>query len=139
MAVKLRIEDWVFDIDMARTMEYSAEEATGHCTCDDCLNFYAAVDGKYPELRPFLAQFGLDLEAPEQMSPVMLDRQQIDYDPSYIVYGSVLQYGTYEMAAGNARIIAEAEPDADYFWLHCYDVILPWVLEKSLKQEKTRS
>ncbi len=125
--VQLRIDDWLFEINMTRTMAYSAEEAEGHCTCDDCRNFYAAVDDHHPQLRPFLAQFGIDVEAPEQMSPVAISKDRIDYDPSYIVFGRILSHGTFNMAAGKASFVAQA--DGDRFWLHTYDVSMPWVLD----------
>ena len=51
----LQIDDWKFDIDMERTMEYSAKEAAEHCDCAYCRNFYAAVDEHCSDLRPFLA------------------------------------------------------------------------------------
>lgn len=125
----LQIDDWKFDIDMARTMEYSAAEAAEHCDCAYCRNFYAAVDGKYPDLRPFLAQFGLNIEAPEEMCPFAGER--ILYDPTYKVYGSILQSGSYEMQAGLVNIVARTSADVDdYFLLDCYEVFLPWVLDE---------
>ena len=35
----LKIDDWEFDIDLERTMAYSAAEAADHCTCAYCRNF----------------------------------------------------------------------------------------------------
>ena len=31
----IRIDDWVFDVDMEATMAYSAREAGAHCDCGD--------------------------------------------------------------------------------------------------------
>ena len=130
----LRIDDWEFDIDMARTMEYSANEAADHCTCAYCRNFYAAVDEIYPELRPFLAQFGLDVEAPEEMFNPSVYPESLDYMPIYVVYGKILRHGKYEMAAGRVNIVArEAEKGEDYFLLDCYEVCMPWVLEEPIE------
>lgn len=129
----LQIDDWTFDIDMARTMEYSAAEAAEHCDCAYCRNFYAAVDGKYPELRPFLAQFGIDIEAPEEMCPFA--GESILYDPVYRVYGRILRPGSYEMQAGPVNLVARAsEGQQDCFLLDCYEVFLPWSLDEPFEE-----
>ena len=129
----VQIDDWKFQIDMERTMEYSAAEAADHCDCAYCRNFYAAVDDAFPELRLFLALFGVDLEAPEEMLPVFFDDGSICYDPSYRVYGKILQPGMYEMAAGYCNLVAQSSDENDYFLLHCYEVFLHWHLEEPLE------
>lgn len=126
----LKIEDWEFDIDMERTMAYSAAEAAEHCTCAYCRNFYAAVDGSFPKLRPFLAQFGIDIEAPEEMCPFA--GENILYDPTYKVYGKILQFGRYEMQCGLVNIVAREETE-NSFILDCYEVFLPWTLDEPFK------
>ena len=128
----LQIDDWKFDIDMARTMEYSSKEAADHCDCAYCRNFYAGVDKKFPDLRPFLAQFGIDIEAPDEMLPMIGD--ELLYDPTYKVFGSILQTGRYELQAGICNFVARTEnPEADYFLLDCYEVCLPWILDEPLE------
>ena len=125
----LQIDDWQFDIDMERTMEYSAAEAAEHCDCAYCRNFYASVDDGYPELRPFLAQFGIDMEAPEEMCPFA--EESILYDPTYKVYGKILRFGSLEMSCGPVNLVARASEDAEgCFLLDCYEVFLPWILEE---------
>ena len=129
----LHIDDWKFDINMERTMEYSAAEAAEHCDCAYCRNFYTAVDEAYPELRPFLAQFGLDIEAPEEMCPFAGER--ILYDPTYKVYGSIEQFGSFEMQCGLVNMVARAsEDDGDCFMLDCYEVFLPWILDEDMDE-----
>lgn len=130
----VKVDDWAFDVDMTATMEYSVKEAAEHCTCAYCRNFYAAVDQYYPELRPFLARFGLDLEAPDRMSPLDYSIEDIVYDPMYYVFGKILEPGIYEMSAGHANIVVtpmvgtlDGKP---YFQLDVYEVVLPWVLEE---------
>ena len=130
----LRIDDWIFDVDTTRTMEYSAAEAAEHCDCAYCRNFYATVDNTHPALRPFLAQFGLDVEAPEEMFNPSVFEKSLDYMPSYVVYGKILRSGQYEMAAGRANIVArKAENGEDYFLLDCYEVSMPWVLDEPIE------
>lgn len=130
----VKIDDWAFDVAITATMEYSAKEAAEHCTCAYCRNFYTAVDFCYPELRPFLARFGLDVEAPDRMSPVDYSRDRIDYDPIYYVFGKIQNYGLYELSAGLANIVPspmegklEGKP---CFRLDLYEVSLPWVLDE---------
>lgn len=128
----LQIDDWKFDIDMEATMAYSAKEAADHCTCAYCRNFYAAVDSTYPHLRSFLAQFGLDIEAPDEMYPIV--DGNVCYDPVYAVYGKILKSGSYEMAAGLVNIVARpAEDRNDCFMLECYEVFLPWILDEPIE------
>lgn len=130
----VKIDEWVFDVDTAATMEYSAAEAAEHCTCANCRNFYAAVDEHYPQLRPFLAQFGLDMEAPDRMSPMDYSPERIDYDPMYYVFGKILQPGHYELSAGRANIVVTPMDGTLegrlYFQLDVYEVMLPWVLDE---------
>ena len=130
----VKADEWIFDVDMTATMEYSAREAAEHCTCPNCRNFYAAVDRYYPELRPFLAKFGLDIEAPDRMSPLDYSMDDIAYDPMFYVFGEIRQPGIYEMSAGPANIVAtplEDTPDGrPCFQLDVYEVRLPWVLDE---------
>ncbi len=85
----LKMDDWVFDIDLDTTIAYSAKEARDHCECAYCRNFYATVDAVYPNLRPFLAQFGVDIEAPEEMYQIDQLRSQAFYGAK----GKLLQRG----------------------------------------------
>ena len=71
--MRLQLADWVFEIHMDATMQYSAAEAAEHCDCAYCRNFYAALDARYPDLRGILGQFGADAEAPEELMPFDLD------------------------------------------------------------------
>ena len=130
----IEIDDWKFDVDLDATMQYSAAEAAEHCTCGYCRNFYAAVDRFYPDLRPFLAQFGVDIEAPDELIP---------YEPTvmegfYAVCGRVLRFGSKPMSVDGVRICI-AEPDdlhvnvfcpEPYFALNTGFMELSWLLEE---------
>lgn len=132
----LEIDDWKFDIDLAATMEYSAKEAASHCDCAYCRNFYVAVDDTYPELRPFLARFGIDVEAPEELMP---------FEPNnvlccYAVEGNVLRFGQNLTHIHGITIYAENPDDAmintgckaPYFILSVGPMDLPWVLAEPM-------
>ena len=130
----ISIEDWVFDVDMTATMEYSAREAAEHCDCGYCRNFYASVDEAYPQLRPFLAQFGLDIEAPEELMP---------FDPTlyvscYAVEGHIVKKGKPLIMVDGVKVMPQTAMDAmincgmcaPYFVLSVGPITLPWVLDE---------
>lgn len=136
----LEIEDWKFDIHMAATMEYSANEAADHCTCAYCRNFYAAVDDTYPNLRPFLAQFGLDIEAPDELMPYDVDKKMW-YDGIYAVSGKILSTGSSDLVCDGIRIDPKQEHELHVtigcatpcFFLNVGTLILPWVLNEPME------
>lgn len=83
----LQVCGWEFDVDMTATMEYSTSEAEEHCLCGYCRNFYASIDDTYPQIRPFLAQFGVDPEAPDELVPYTPTL----YQAYYSVSGKILK------------------------------------------------
>ncbi len=137
----LTIDDWKFDIDMDRTMAYSAAEAAEHCDCAYCRNFYGAVDVAYPGLREFLTQFGINVEAPEELMPFTATNVLC----AYAVEGKILQFGEAMRPMGGIAVYGE-NPDeamvpvhrikAPYFILWVGPMDLPWVLDEPLVEEK---
>ncbi len=133
----LEINGWKFDVDLDATMAYSAQEAEDHCICGYCRNFYAAVDRGYPNLRPFLAQFGVHIEAPDELIP---------YEPTmmegfYAVCGKVLQFGSTPMFIDGLSVCVADPKDLHvnifcpepYFVLNTGFIELPWVLEEKME------
>lgn len=134
----LRIADWEFDIDLVRTMEYSTAEAAAHCDCPYCRNFYETVDYKHTKLRSFLGQFGLDIEALEEMFPVFVGTDSVDYLPVYIVYGTITKYGQHPLDVDQCRVLARSEAGSDaYFELECAGISLPWVLDEPIDEVRS--
>lgn len=135
----LQIEDWTFNIDMERTMEYSAAEAADHCDCAYCRNFYESVDQVYPELRPFLAQFGLNIEAPDEQMPYDMDGKMY-YDSLYMVCGSITQSGVRPILLGNVLIRPSICVECNHscsepnFALEVESVILPWIMDEPMEE-----
>lgn len=131
----IEIDDWKFDVDLASTMAYSAAEAAAHCSCGYCRNFYEAVDDCYPNFRQFFAQFGIDIEAPEQLSPY----EGTLLDAHYAVHGKVLRYGRSPMMVDGLPV-SVLEDDlyinsscpVPYFVLSTGLMELPWVLEEPM-------
>lgn len=136
----VEIGDWKFDIRMEATMEYSAKEAKEHCVCDYCKNFYASVDKVYPNLRSFLAQFGLDIEAPDELMPYDMDNEMF-YDGVYAVSGKILSVGAAELVCDGCRIAPTQEHElyvntecpAPYFYLDVGTMVLPWALDEPMQ------
>lgn len=136
----LKIADWEFDIDMERTMAYSAAEAAEHCDCAYCRNFYAAVDGAFPKLRPFLTKFGVDIEAPDELMPFTATNMMA----LYAVSGNILQYGKDPIMECCVRIDPEphsvslinTECPRPIFILSVGTFELPWVLDEPLVEEE---
>ena len=65
----LEYADWQFDVDVAATREHTLKNASDHCMCAYCRNYYETVDTAYPNLRPFLEQFGVNIEGPSELMP----------------------------------------------------------------------
>ena len=139
----LKIADWIFDINMERTMAYSAAEAAERCDCAYCRNFYAAVDSAYPQLRPFLAQFGIDIEAPDELLPYDLEGKMY-YDGVYMVSGSILHRGNApffscrglevtSMDEAHVLHVSHACPKP-CFSLDVGTAVLPWVLDEPMEE-----
>lgn len=136
----LQLDDWKFDVDMARTMEYSAAEAADHCQCAYCRNFYAAMDQHLPELRSLLAQFGIDAEAPETLYPYDVQKDLMWYEGEYVVFGSILEKGKLPLNCnGNHLFLIEPMEDDEYqlpqpLFLLSFEIAeLPWILEEPMK------
>ena len=132
------IDDWVFAVDMTTTMAYSAGEAEEHCSCAYCRNFYTAIDSVYPQLRPFLTRFGLDVEAPDALIPYEPPTQQVAY---YGVAGKILQIGSKPLSAGKLLIYPETAEVAQvntflsepHFFLRTDMMQLLWVLDEPME------
>lgn len=134
----IEIDDWKFDVDITATMEYSAAEAAEHCDCAYCRNFYAAVDDTYPKLRPFLARFGLNIEAPDELMPYDVSKEMW-YDGTYAVRGRILAEGSSAIQIGEAYIHPEIDSQINHsllepcFYLFLDSVVLSWVLDEPME------
>ena len=133
----VKIDDWIFDVDMSATMEYSAKEAAEHCDCAYCRNFYASIDDAYPHLRPFLAQFGVDIEGPDELMPFVATL----YAAAYAVEGRIMQFGQSSIRVDGVAVTPEKAQDAmincgcknPYFIISVGTMVLPWVLDEPME------
>ena len=130
----IRFDD-LFDVDLAATMTYSAQEAAEHCTCAFCRNFYAALDRYTPEVRPFLAWFGVDAEAPDHMIPELCDDGFVGYQPEYMVFGKMRGNTSIEIMVGNTRALFEKTGEGtDRFVITLLDLKFPWVMVEPMDE-----
>ena len=136
----IQIDDWKFDIDMTSTMEYSSGELAEHCDCAYCRNFYAAVDQVYPELRPFLAQFGVEIEAPDELMPYDFNAEMCYYG-IYSVSGTILNCGISRLHAGqypvniakDIELHVNSDCPTPSFFIEIGPLYLPWILDEPMK------
>ena len=128
------IGDWLFDVDVPLNMEISSAQAHDHCMCGYCRNFYETIDSACPSLRGFLAQFGADIEGPDELSPF----EPTIYEASYIMHGSILNASDKPIFVDGVpvRVVPSNLADMDtvrpepYFVLVIGLIELPWALEE---------
>ena len=125
--MKIPLLDWQFEVDIAATRAHTAQNASDHCECAYCKNFYEALDVTYPSLAPFLSQFGVDLNGPSELMP---------FEPTlvlacYRVFGEILQWGRTELSVDGISITPEAGEDGSFF-LWVGEAALPWLQEEDM-------
>lgn len=139
----IEIDDWKFDVDMEYTRRYN--QTIEQCQCPNDRNYYAAVDQVFPELRSFLARFGVDVVRPEEIFSVEQEDEPVNYISWYTVKGKILQLGGYEIDIGPVHILPQhrnevslPNPDCDkddpnsWFVLSVMDIWLPLVLDEPM-------
>lgn len=133
----LEIDGWKFQVFDVATRKHYAREVAEHCDCAYCRNFYAAIDTVSPELRPFLARFGVQIEAPDEM---------ISFTPTlctnyYGVCGQILEHGDAPLIIGDVTVEPMTESEAmtesgcpePRFFLCAQTIKLPWVLNEPME------
>lgn len=128
------VDDWVFDVDVEATQNYTQGNLKDHCTCGYCRNFYTTVDQYYPNLRPFLKQFCADVEAPVDFLPIEPALCVV----SFAVCGNVVHIGSGPIVLDGCDLIVETQQDVDYmlscpqpWFVFTTDYLqLPWVLDE---------
>ena len=137
----LEIDGWKFQVFDVTTRKHYAREVAEHCTCATCRNFYQTVDQVYPELRPFLARFGVHVEAPDEMTAPI----QTMCDCYYAVCGKILETGESEITVGSTKVFPQTseeamvntEMDEPYFFLFISPLNVPWILDEPMEEPDT--
>lgn len=136
--VVLSVNDWIFDVDIDATAAYCANVTADPCGCGYCRNFRSAVNDAYSQLNLFLAAFGSQVDAPEELMPY----EPTVYEASYCISGRVLQAGELPITVGNCGVYVLCAEDTDYetqcakpyFVLRTGCLELPWVLKEDMDE-----
>lgn len=136
--MRIQLADWLLDVDIPNNMAISAQQATDHCMCGYCKNFYLGADHAMPMLRPLLQRLGIELEGPDELCPF----EPTIYEATYVIRGSILRKGTRTMNVDGVpmRILLSQELDLDshptepHFALRIGLFELPWLLEEDPNQ-----
>ena len=118
----IRLADWQFRVDFEATMAHTTANSHDHCTCAYCTNYYEAVDGAHPYLRPFLGRFGICLDGPSELMP---------FEPTlvsacYRVQGRIIRSGSARMHLEGVPVRPE-EADENSFFLWVGEMEIPWL------------
>lgn len=124
----LKLADWRFRVDIEATREQTAKNASDHCECAYCRNYYEAVDIAHPKLRPFLAEFGINIAGPSELMP---------FEPTlmlacYRVRGEIVQWGQTELFMDGIPIIPETA-DNGTFLLWVGELEVPWIQDEAVE------
>lgn len=125
----LNIADWFFDVDIEATIAHTSKNATDHCTCGYCKNYYETVEETYPELVSFMEQFGVYIHGPSELMP---------FEPTlvlacYRVCGNILQWGSSALSAGSVPVAVEASENGT-FLLWVGEMPFPWIQEEDMDE-----
>jgi hypothetical protein len=131
----LKIDGLQLDIDLDGTMLHQAKEAENPCDCAYCRNFSAAIDGAYPNLRSFLAQFGLDITLADESMPYD-QPNQMWYENVYCVCGRILSGDETTVEIDGTEVYFHSEHQINSacpqprFYITVGMMRLPWVLDE---------
>ncbi len=127
--------DWKFQVFDVTNRKYYAEQFQDRCDCAWCRNFYKAVDQAYPNLRQFLAKFGIRVDAPDEViafTPTLCSNY-------YAVCGSILNRGEQPIMIDGITIEPQLSQEAmvntslePVFFLYVGCMDLPWVLDEPM-------
>lgn len=116
------IADWRFQVDVEKTRQHTAKNASDHCGCAYCRNYYEALPVTYPGLCIALNRLGMDPMGPSELMPFTPTL----YLACYRVTGRILNWGKSELVAEGVPILAETA-DAGSFFLWIGEMELPWL------------
>lgn len=133
-----QIQDWVFDIDLVATKEYTQHLLQDHCECGYCRNYYMAVIDTNPSLKCFLETVGSHIEAPVDFLPVEPTLCVV----SYAVSGKIIETGNEIIILDDITLSVQEQSQLDYelkckqpYFVFTTDYIeLPWLLDEDMNE-----
>ena len=128
-AMTISIYDWTFEVDTTATQLHTTQNSSDHCTCAYCRNYYEALDSCCPQLRTFLAQFGINADGPSELMP---------FTPTlmlacYRVKGRIVNWGREVLSVHGIPILPEAA-DEESFFLWAGEMELPWLQREDMDE-----
>jgi len=126
--VILSLADWTFSVDVPATAEHTEKNASDHCLCGYCRNYYDTVSVCYPGLVEFLSTFGVNINGPSELMP---------FEPTFLlacyrVLGEILSWGREPLRADGIDIQPEPAGEGSFF-LWVGEVSVPWVQEEDME------
>lgn len=128
---------YVFEVDVEETANYYKTHLL--CECDNCKNYYAQINGKFPKLEEFLSGFGIEISKPDEIFSVESEGSVDYFNIDYTACGRISEMSNREieiydsLPLGIAVTDGFASPNSqkgDYFTLSVWGIELPWVLDK---------
>ena len=121
--------DWKFQVDVESTRNCTTKNASDHCTCGYCRNYYEAFPKCYPKLISFLEQFGINFQGPSELMP---------FEPTlmlscYRVKGQILQWGREVLSVDGVSITPEQNENGT-FLLWVGEIPVPWLQEEDMEE-----
>ena len=125
----ISVQDWVFDLDVDATMDYTHKCSLDHCECPYCQNFYENIDRAEPSLRPVLSKFGIYANGPCEVMP---------FEPTlvaacYRITGQIISRGESSLHINDVPLRPEEADDTTFFlWIGPLD--LPWTQTENMDE-----
>ena len=116
------LADWRVQVDVEATRERTTQNASDHCECAYCRNFYETLSQTYPGLCVALSRLGIDPMGPSELMPFTPNL----YLACYRLQGGIVRWGRSELAVGGIPIVLEAAEEGSFF-LWVGELKLPWV------------
>ena len=116
------LADWRVQVDVDATRRHTSENASDHCDCAYCRNFYETLPNSYPGLCVALSRLGIDPMGPSELMPFTPNL----YLACYPVKGRILRWGRSQLSVGDIPIVLETG-ETDGFFLWAGEMELPWV------------
>ena len=114
--------DWRVQVDVDATRRHTTDNASDHCDCAYCRNFYETLPLSYPGLCAALSRLGINPMGPSELMPFSPEL----YLACYRVKGRILRWGRSRLAVGDIPIVLEAGEEGSFF-LWAGEMALPWV------------
>lgn len=132
-------DGYEFEVDRETTLQYYETQTL--CKCGYCRNYYAQINEKFPELKKWLAEFGVSADRPDELTHYPEAKSVRYLSADYTVAGKVAAAGERALAlSGGASLrimvtegfVSPNRQTGAYFTLSVCDIELPWVLDEPL-------